>query len=139
MDDAGGGKPVCALPPPAPVMIVRVLRYLVPVVVLSSGCSSTGNRSKLDSTYQMVSLDSGAIFFGKLEGLGTDYPVLTDVYYVQSATNPETKQVSNVLVKRGKEWHAPDRMVLNAHHIVFAEPVTAGSIVANLIAQAQRN
>ena len=75
------------------------------------------------------------MFFGKLEGYGTDYPVLTSVFYVQSSTNPETKQVTNTLVKRGKEWHAPDRMVINARHIVFVEPVTAGSTVANLIAQ----
>ncbi|HEX4275956.1 MAG TPA: hypothetical protein VHZ74_11405 [Bryobacteraceae bacterium] len=39
--------------------------------------------------------------------------------------NPETKHVSSVLVKRGKDWHAQDRMTLNAHHIIFVEPVTA--------------
>jgi|GEM_PF-2874787 len=33
----------------------------------------------------------------------------------------------------------PDRMVLHASHIVFVAPVTAGPIVADLIAQAQRN
>jgi hypothetical protein len=103
-----------------------------------AGCSSSGaTKPQADTTYQAVFLDSGAVFFGQLQGLGTDYPVLTNAFYVQSVTNPETKQVSNVLVKRGKEWHSPDHMTLNAHHIIFVEPVTAGSTVAGLIAQSK--
>jgi len=62
--------------------------------------------------------------------------VLTDVFYIQTTINQETKQQSNILLKRGKEWHAPDKMILNARHIIMIEPVTAGSKVANLIAQA---
>ena len=52
-----------------------------------------------------------------------------------SQTNPETKQVSNVLVKRGKELHGPDRMYLNANQIIFVEPVGSASKVAQLIAE----
>lgn len=89
------------------------------------------------SGYQAVFLDSGSVFFGNLEGLGTDYPVLKNAFYVQSVTNPVTKLTSNILVKRGKEWHGPDTMTINAHHIIFVEPVTAGSQVATLIAQAK--
>jgi hypothetical protein len=62
---------------------------------------------------------------------------MTDAFYVQTLTDPETKQTRNILVKRGKEWHAPDKMTLNAAHIIFVESVTAGSTVANLIAQAK--
>ncbi len=40
-------------------------------------------------------------------------PMLTDVYYIVTKTDPTTKQVTNVLVKRGKELHGPDRMYLN--------------------------
>lgn len=83
--------------------------------------------------YQAVLLDNNSVYFGKMTGLGTDYPVLTDVFYIQTALNQETKQQSNILLKRGKEWHAPDRMVLNARHIVMVEPVTEGSTVAKLI------
>jgi hypothetical protein len=104
-------------------------------LTLLSGCGSASKPGKFDTAYQAVFLDSGVVFFGKLDGLGNEYPVLNSVFYVQSVTNPETKQVTNTLVKRGKEWHAPDRMVINARHIVFVEPVTAGSTVANLIAQ----
>ena len=58
------------------------------------------------------------------------------MFYIVSQTNPETKQVSNMLVKRGKELHGPDRMYLNANSIVFVEPVGADSKVAQLINEA---
>ncbi len=103
-----------------------------------SGCGATAKSAQIKTEgYQAVFLDSGAVFFGNLEGLGSDFPVLKNVFYVQSVSNPETKQTSNILVKRGKEWHGPDKMTINAHHIIFVEPVTAGSQVANLIAQAK--
>ncbi len=93
--------------------------------------------AKVDLTtpYQAVLLSNGAAYFGKLEGLGTPYPILREVYYVQSRQNPETKQVMNMLVKRGNELHGPDRMILNANDIVFIEPVNPSSRVAQLIAE----
>jgi hypothetical protein len=97
---------------------------------------ATSEISKTQSGYQAVFLDSGAVFFGQLQGLGTEYPALTHDFYVRSVTSAETKQSSNILIKRGKEWHGPDRTTLNAQHILFVEPVTAGSQVANLIEQA---
>jgi hypothetical protein len=87
--------------------------------------------------YQAVLLSNGSAYFGKLEGLGTPFPVLTEVFYVQSVKNPQTNEVSNILVKRGKEWHAPDRMLINANDIVLIEPVNPSSRVAQLIAAAK--
>jgi hypothetical protein len=86
--------------------------------------------------YSAVLLDNNSVYFGKIADLGTDYPVLTDVFYIQSSVNPQTKQQSNILVKRGKEWHAPDKMIIHASHIVMIEPVSPGSTVAKLIEQA---
>ena len=88
--------------------------------------------------YQAVLLSNGAVYYGKLSGYGTHAPELTDVYYIISKTDPDTKQVSNVLVKRGKEPHGPDRMYLNASQIVFVEPVGPDSKVAQLISQAKQ-
>jgi hypothetical protein len=85
--------------------------------------------------YQAVLLTNGSVYFGHLQGYGSPTPVLTDVYYVVSQTNPETKQVSNVLVKRGKELHGPDRMYLNSNQLLFVEPVGVNSKVAQLIAE----
>jgi len=92
----------------------------------------------LDTPYHAVLLTNGAVYFGRLEGLGKPFPVLTDVFYIQSSTNGETKETRSVLVKRGREPHAPNRMVLNASHILLVEPVARDSRVAQLIAEAKR-
>ena len=91
----------------------------------------------MTTQYQAVLLSNGSAYFGHLEGLGSPFPVLTDVFYVQSVKNAQTNQVSNILVKRGKEWHSPDRMLINANTIVLVEPVSPGSRVAQLIAEAR--
>ncbi len=96
--------------------------------------SLAANNVRFNTTYQAVLLDDNQVFYGKIQGLGTSFPVLTDVYYVQREVDPQTKGVKNILVRRGSEWHAPDRMVINARHIVFVEPVSPGSKVAQLIA-----
>jgi len=62
---------------------------------------------------------------------------MTEVYYVVTQTNPAPKQTNNILVKRGKELHEPDRMYLNPRQIVLVEPVGTNSKVAQLIAQAK--
>jgi hypothetical protein len=90
---------------------------------------------KLETDYQAVLLTNGQVYYGKLHGLGSAYPVLTDVYYVQTGVDPATKQSKSVLLKRGNEWHSPDRAVLNGRQILMVEPVTAGSRVAHLIAE----
>jgi hypothetical protein len=53
--------------------------------------------------YQAVLLANGAVYYAKVQGYGTSNPVLMDVFYIVTQTNPATKQTSNVLVKRGKE------------------------------------
>ena len=121
-------------------------RLAVPVIVLLlalGGVSLYAARAlrtrgvEMSTPYQAVLLSNGSAYFGRLEGLGTPFPVLRDVFYVQSVQDPEKKTVSNILVKRGKEWHAPDRMILNANMIVLVEPVNPSSRVALLIAQAK--
>jgi hypothetical protein len=93
---------------------------------------------RLETTYQAVLLINGQVYYGKLQGLGSAYPVMTDVYYIQMGMDPATKQTKSVLLKRGNEWHSPDRMVLNARQILMVEPVTSGSRVANLIAELKK-
>lgn len=88
--------------------------------------------------FYAVLLSNNSVYFGKLEGATTDFPVLHDVYYVQSGIDKDTKAVNNILVKRGKEWHGPDRMIINQKAIVFIEPVGPGSKVAQLIAESKK-
>jgi hypothetical protein len=98
------------------------------------GCEKA---EKLDfkTPYQVVFLDNNNTYIGKIEHVGKDYIHLDNVFYIQSQVNPETKQVSNILIKRGQEWHKPDFMYINMRHILIIEPVTPDSQVARLIEQ----
>jgi hypothetical protein len=93
---------------------------------------------KFPTEFQAILLSTGQVYYGKLEGFGTAYPVLRDVFYVKSQADPNTKQVTNILVRRGSEWHGPDRMYINPASIIVVEPVSQGSQVAKLIAEQQR-
>jgi len=88
---------------------------------------------EITTPYAAVLLDNGQVYYGKLTNAGSNFPELTDVYYIQSQANQETKAVTSVLVRRGSEWHGPDRMFLNQHHIILIEPVGTNSKVAQLI------
>lgn len=89
--------------------------------------------AEFHTPYQAVLLTNGAVYYGKLSGYGTRNPVMDDVFYIVTKTDPDTKQVSNVLVKRGKELHGPDKLYLNPNQIVFVESVGPDSKVAQLI------
>ena len=112
------------------------------LLTFTAGCQQP---AKVEATsiafstpYQAVLLSNNSVYFGKLAGYGTSNPVLTDVYYIVTKSDPTTKQVQNVLVKRGKELHGPDRMYLNPNSIVFVEPVGTDSKVAQLISEASQ-
>jgi hypothetical protein len=111
------------------------------LAVMGAGCATTAAKATgvptFDTPYQAVLLDTGLVYYGKVSGLDTDYPTLRDVYYVQQSTDPQTKQVNSVLIRRGNEWHGPSMTVLNARHIVLVEPVGPNSKVAQLIATEQ--
>jgi hypothetical protein len=94
-----------------------------------------GSFKQFPTRYEAVVLVNGAVYFGRLQGYGGRSPILTEAYYIISQQDPATKQVKNVLVKRGKELHEPDRMYLNSAQILYVEPVGPDSKVAQLIAQ----
>ena len=117
--------------------------WLVAVLSLTgtTGCHR-GDRKKgpeITTPYSAVLLDTGQLYYGKLVNGGSSFPELTDVYYIQSQVNQETKAVTSVLVRRGNEWHGPDRMLLNERHIVLIEPVGTSSKVAQLIEDDKKN
>jgi hypothetical protein len=110
--------------------------WFVAVVLLgSTGCEHR-NRHKgpeITTPYAAVLLDNGQLYYGKLVNAGSAFPELTDIYYIQNQVNQETKAVTSVLVRRGNEWHGPDRMFLNERHVILIEPVGTTSKVAQLI------
>jgi hypothetical protein len=117
---------------------VNKLMVCVVAVIISVGLTACEHRHRqkgpeITTPYAAVLLDNGQVYYGKLTNAGSKFPELTDVYYIQSSVNQETKAVSNVLVRRGNEWHGPDRMFLNQHHIILIEPVGTTSKVAQLI------
>lgn len=112
--------------------LMLLISILLALAVLS-GCGKMDFKSE----YQVVFLTNGQAFIGKLDGAGSEYPLLRDVYYIQSGVEQGTKQVTNVLVKRGKELHGPDFMYINARNILMIEPVTAESQVGKLIKEAK--
>jgi hypothetical protein len=89
-----------------------------------------------ETEYQAVLLANNQVFFGKLEGFGSSSPILREVYYIRTVPAPEDPaKTTNVLVKRGQEWHAPDYMILNPNSIILVEPVAKDSKLAQLIAE----
>jgi hypothetical protein len=107
-------------------------------LIVMSGCAAPPTAVTFTTPYQAVLLSNNSVYYGKLAGYGTSNPILTDVYYIVTQNNPETKQVTNVLVKRGKELHGPDRMYLNPSSVVLVEPVSTDSKVAQLIDEASK-
>jgi hypothetical protein len=120
------------------VQVVWILAGLLVIVAAGWHIVRHIRSSDVEFTtpYQAVLLTNGSVYFGHLHDYGGRHPVLTDVFYVVTQTNPETKQTNNVLVKRGKELHEPDRMFLNPSQLLFVEPVGPNSKVAQLISQA---
>lgn len=116
--------------------------HRVPVLMLLTALAACGQyrgpEPKIDTPYQAVFLANSQVFFGRLSAAGSDYPRLDDVFYVQTQVNPQTKETTSVLIRRGKEWHAPTYMVLNARSILLIEPVGEDSKVAQLIVEAQK-
>ena len=68
--------------------------------------------------YQVVFMNSGQAFYGKLVIPDGDTYLLTDVFYL---TNDDTGQPTR-LVRRGAEVFGPrEPMVVQAHHVLFFE------------------
>lgn len=121
-------------------VVIWILVGLLALAILGVHLFRTirGASIHFNTPYQAVLLTNGSVYFGHLQDYGTSHPVLTDVYYVVTQGNPETKQVTNSLIKRGKELHEPDRMYLNPNQIVFVESVGPNSKVAQLIAEQKK-
>jgi hypothetical protein len=118
-------------------LLKKHILWLVAVGLLFglAGCDREHGRKgpEITTPYAAVLLDNGQLYYGKLVHTGASFPELTDVYYIQSQANQETKAVTSVLVRRGNEWHGPDRMFLNERHVILIEPVGTTSKVAQLI------
>ena len=124
------------------VRLKQIACFMTILVLLFvfSGCAKSDQKIKIDTEYKAVFLDNGQIFFGRLEEVGPSYIMLKDIFYVQSQViqqEKDKKEVRNILIKRGNEWHGPDLMYVTTRHIVVIEPVSPTSRVAQLIKEAK--
>jgi hypothetical protein len=92
-----------------------------------------------NDAYQAVFLTNGQVYFGKLSRTNSQYPVLTNIYYLQvsqglqpiDATVP---QPGVSLVKLGDELHGPqDAMFINRDQILFYEDLKNDAQVVQAI------
>lgn len=90
------------------------------------------------STYQAVFLEGGQIYFGKLRGIDSQYPILDDIYYVKLEDEEAT---SGRLVKLGIiEPHGPrDQMIINREYILFWENLKPDSSIIQTIRNLKLN
>ena len=119
--------------------------FLVALMVLGAmmlfqGCDKQGGAKEnltFTTEYQLVVMNNGQYFIGKIEKAGSAYPVLRNVYYIRQQMNPETKEMKSTMFKRSMEPHAPDMMYINSSSIALIEPVSPGSKVETMIKQAE--
>lgn len=119
---------------------VLCLILILTLMFFIHGCGKSDQKIKIGTEYKAVFLDNGQVFFGMIEETGPSYLMLKDVFYVQSQVvqeDKDKKEVRNILVKRGSEWHGPDLMYITTRHVVVIEPVSPNSRVAQLIKEAK--
>ncbi|MET0381446.1 MAG: hypothetical protein ABWZ94_06055 [Methyloceanibacter sp.] len=94
------------------------------------------HRPLLTTPYQAVMLTNGTMFYGRIDHLGSDHPVLRDVFSVREELDSQTQKQRYVLVRRTDGPNGADHMIFPVTSIVFVEPVRADSAVGRLIEQA---
>jgi len=89
----------------------------------------------ITTPYQAVTLTNGSVFFGRIDHLGTDFPVLRDAFTVQQEPDPRTGKPRYVVLKLKDDINGADHMIFPATSITSVEPVQPDSTVGKLIAR----
>ncbi len=90
----------------------------------------------LTTTYQAVTLVNGEVFYGRIDHLGTDLPVLRDAFSIRTEPAAQSQQPQLVIIKRRDSLTGADHLIFPAAAIAFVEPVRADSAVGKLIKEA---
>ncbi len=90
----------------------------------------------MTTNYQAVRLTDGTLLYGRMDHLGTDFPVLRDVMTVRTIEDPSTKQTRYEVVPRKSGSHGADHIILPAASILYVEPVKPDSAVGRAIENA---
>jgi hypothetical protein len=121
------------------IVVVAIAGFLVFKMPVAN--TNTASMSPSGVGYQAVFLVNNQVYFGKLAGQNSQFPVLKDIYYLQvnqpiqplakgqAAANPEIN-----LVKLGGELHGPtDEMRINRDQILLIEDLRADSNLVKAI------
>jgi hypothetical protein len=83
-----------------------------------------------------VTLTNNQVYYGEFVSANAKYLRLQEIYYVQSAADSSTNQISNRLVARRKaDWHAPHWMTIPLDNVMFVEGIGNDSRLAQLIVE----
>lgn len=124
------------------ISVGAVLIVAIIVLAALSFYRSTTAAAIDTSKYQAVFLNSGAVYFGKLQILNSGYMKITDVYYLQTQENdPKNPQpaassssTNLQLVKLGSELQGPtDEMIINKDQVTFFENLKSDGKVTQSI------
>ncbi len=81
------------------------------------------------NAYQAVFLANGSTYFGKLQEQGSDWFVMTDVFYISVSDQSGTQ-----LIKRGTEPQGPkEPMIISRQQVLFIENMREDSDIVALI------
>lgn len=90
----------------------------------------------ITTPYQRVTLQNGLVYYGRIDHLGTDHPVLRDALSVREDAETGTRERRYVVTKRKDEANGADHMILPAGSIAHIEPVRPDSAIGKAIQQA---
>jgi hypothetical protein len=124
----------------AGIVIIVVLLLGVIVAVAKSSSAGTSEATLVDSSkLQAVFLNTGQVYFGNVKTLNNKYFVVSNIYYLQTASSGSSTTTTNAntsvsLVKLGCELHEPyDKMVINRDQVTFWENLQDGGQVAKAV------
>lgn len=129
-------------------LLAIVILFVALIVLIAANNSNTGDTSEANyiktSKMQAVFLNTGQVYFGNITTLNDNYLVLTNIFYLQTASgsssSSSTSSNSNVtLVKLGCELHRPyDQMVIERSQVTFWENLQSDGQVATAVATYQK-
>jgi hypothetical protein len=94
------------------------------------------HRPLITTQYQAVVLANGNVFYGRIDHLGSDHPVLRGVFTVRREPDSGTGQPLYTLIRRRDEADGADHIIIPVSAIAFIAPVQPDSAIGKLIEQA---
>ncbi|MEQ8152156.1 MAG: hypothetical protein ABRQ32_04570, partial [Smithellaceae bacterium] len=109
--------------------IIKNVVFIIMIAVISISLMSCEKSAKIEfnTNYQALLLSNNNAYFGRIENMDSQFITLTDIFYIQTKPTDDPKLVNNVLIKRGKEIHKPDKMYISREHVIAIEPVANDS------------